>query len=95
MKKLTYIDLFCGAGGMTLGFEQQGFENIFSVEYDKDFAETYKYNFPNHNVIVDDIKNISNKKICDILNNRRVDIVIGGPPCQGFFNSWTHWENFH
>ncbi|RZH97027.1 DNA cytosine methyltransferase, partial [Staphylococcus condimenti] len=50
----NFIDLFSGAGGMTKGFENIGFEQIFSIEYDSKIAETYKYNFPTHKLIVDD-----------------------------------------
>lgn len=84
MKKYTYIDLFSGAGGMSLGFDNAGFENIFSIECNKDFAETYKLNFPNHKLIVEDIKNVTVEQINDIIRNRTVDVIIGGPPCQGF-----------
>ena len=45
----TYIDLFCGAGGLSLGFDKAGFENVFSVEFNADFAKTYKRNFPTLN----------------------------------------------
>ncbi|MBK5261996.1 MAG: DNA cytosine methyltransferase, partial [Peptostreptococcaceae bacterium] len=41
----NYIDLFCGSGGFSLGFDKAGFENVFSVEYDKGIASTYKRNF--------------------------------------------------
>ena len=54
MKKYNYIDLFAGAGGMTLGFDNKNFNNILAVEFNKDFAETYKKNFPNHNLMVRD-----------------------------------------
>lgn len=84
MKKYTYIDLFSGAGGMTLGFDKAGFKNLLAVEFNKDFAKTYNKNFPDHNLIVDDIKNISEKQIYDIIKNEKVDVIIGGPPCQGF-----------
>jgi len=42
MKKYTYMDLFAGAGGMSLGFDNAGFKNLLAVEFNKDFAETYK-----------------------------------------------------
>lgn len=79
-----YIDLFCGAGGLSLGFDKAGFDNVFSVEYNNNFAKTYKRNFPNHHLIVDDIKNIDNENIIKNTCNTPVDVVIGGPPCQGF-----------
>lgn len=80
----TYIDLFCGAGGLSLGFDKAGFENVFSVEFNADFAKTYERNFPSHNLIVDDIKNIDNNKIFKLIGDSNVDVIIGGPPCQGF-----------
>ena len=55
MKKYKYIDLFSGAGGMSLGFDKAEFENVLAVEYDECFADTYKYNFPTHNLKVGDI----------------------------------------
>src|SRR5699024_3525163 len=81
---MNYIDLFAGSGGFSLGFEWAGFENVFANEYDKQIAKTYKANFPNNKLIVDDIKNIDNEKIVEMLNGRSIDVVIGGPPCQGF-----------
>ena len=84
MKKYNYIDLFAGAGGMTLGFDNKNFNNILAVEFNKDFAETYKKNFPNHNLMVRDIKEISNEEIKEAIGRKKVDVIIGGPPCQGF-----------
>lgn len=81
---MNYIDLFSGAGGFGLGFEQQGFQNIFAVEFDTEIAKTYKYNFPKNHLIVDDIKNISNAQLRSLVDNANVDVIIGGPPCQGF-----------
>lgn len=80
----TYIDLFCGAGGLSLGFDKAKFKNVFSIEFNEDFAKTYKRNFPLHNLIVDDIRNIDNEKILKLVENCDVDVIIGGPPCQGF-----------
>lgn len=80
----TYIDLFCGAGGLSLGFDKAGFKNVFSVEFNADFAKTYERNFPSHNLIVDDIRNIDNDKISELVSKCDVDVIIGGPPCQGF-----------
>ncbi len=46
-----YIDLFSGSGGFSLGFDMAGYENVFSVEYDHEICETYRHNFPDHNLI--------------------------------------------
>lgn len=94
MKKYTYIDLFSGAGGMSLGFNNAGFKNLLAVEFNNDFAETYRKNFPKHNLIVEDIKNITEKQICDIIKNEQVDVIIGGPPCQGFSIAGNIGRNF-
>ena len=94
MRRYTYIDLFSGAGGMSLGFNNAGFKNLLAVEFNKDFAETYRKNFPEHNLIVDDIKNVTEKQIYDIIKNEKVDVIIGGPPCQGFSIAGNIGRNF-
>lgn len=83
-KKYTYIDLFSGSGGFSLGFDDAGFENIFSVEFNHDICETYRYNFPKHHLLECDIAELKEKEIKDIVGKKKVDVVIGGPPCQGF-----------
>ena len=83
-KKPTYIDLFCGAGGFSLGFDQVGFENLFSIDIEPSFCETYRANFPKHNLIQDSIANLTDKQIKKLTHGKEIEIVIGGPPCQGF-----------
>lgn len=80
----SYVDLFCGAGGLSKGFVDAGFSNIFSVEYNSNFAKTYEKNFPLHRIIINDIKNIKDEEINEMVKNNNVDVIIGGPPCQGF-----------
>ena len=84
MSKYKIIDLFSGSGGLSLGFAQAGFENLFSVEFNHQAAKTYRINFPHHTLIEGDIKEVSNSKIRELQNNNIVDIIVGGPPCQGF-----------
>lgn len=81
---MNYIDLFSGAGGLGLGFEQAGFKNLFSIEFNENAAKTYRYNFPQNKLIEKDIRSISNKDIQSLVNGKDVDVIIGGPPCQGF-----------
>ena len=83
-KEVNYIDLFSGAGGMSLGFDKAGFNNIFSIDIEPKFCETYKFNFPHHNLIQKDITELSNEEIKSLTGNKIIDVVIGGPPCQGF-----------
>jgi len=80
----SYIDLFSGSGGLSLGFEWAGFKNIFSVEFDHEICETYRYNFPDHNLIECDITKLDDEQVLKLVKGKRVDVVIGGPPCQGF-----------
>ena len=73
----TVIDLFAGAGGMTAGFKQAGFEPVFAVELDPDAAATYRANFGDH-VVAEPIESVSGERF------PQADVVMGGPPCQGF-----------
>lgn len=75
---MTVIDLFAGCGGFSLGFSQAGFYVRTAVEIDPDIAETYRRNHADTHVIVEDVRNV------DIFQKGDSDIIIGGPPCQGF-----------
>lgn len=78
---MKIIDLFAGCGGLSLGFIQAGFSVEKAVEYDPVIADTYQRNHPEVDVIVDDIKNIDTS---DMFAGTMADVIIGGPPCQGF-----------
>ena len=84
LKNPTYIDLFCGAGGFSLGFEKNNFDNIFSLDCEVNFSKTYASNFPKHNLIIKKIEDLKKKEIFHALKGKKVDVIIGGPPCQGF-----------
>jgi DNA (cytosine-5)-methyltransferase 1 len=79
--KFTAVEVYSGAGGMSLGARMCDIDVKLAVEIDKDAAKTYKHNHPSCQVIVDDIKNI---KEVNIETNRGNSIMFGGPPCQGF-----------
>lgn len=83
MKQFNYIDLFAGAGGLSLGLERAGFKGVFAVEQDKWAAETYSVNHPDTPVLVRDIKTIDDSEIQSLVKDP-VDVIVGGPPCQGF-----------
>ena len=80
------IDLFSGVGGLSLGFEQAGFDVLAAVEYDPVHAAAHKFNFPHCAVLPRSVVGLSGAEIREVgeLGARRVDVVFGGPPCQGF-----------
>ena len=73
------LDLFCGAGGLTIGFRQAGFETVSAVEIDKTSVETFAAHSPSAEICDTDIRKVDLKKL-----RHKVDVVIGGPPCQPF-----------
>jgi DNA (cytosine-5)-methyltransferase 1 len=85
-KQPIAVDLFCGAGGMSLGFEQAGFEIVAGVEYDPIHSATHEFNFPQCAPICRNVADIDGAYIRahSKLQDRRVDVVFGGAPCQGF-----------
>ena len=80
------VDLFAGAGGMTLGFEQAGFDVLAAVELDPIHASVHEYNFPFWTTICRSVTEISAEEIRQksAIGDRDIDVVFGGPPCQGF-----------
>ena len=80
------VDLFAGAGGMTLGFEQAGFDVLAAVELDPIHASVHEYNFPFWTTICRSVSEISAAEIrqSSAIGDRDIDVVFGGPPCQGF-----------
>lgn len=78
---MRVIDLFAGCGGLSHGFAKAGYTIRTAVEFDPVIAHTYKMNHPDVDVIVDDIKNIDSGGTFSLGD---ADIIIGGPPCQGF-----------
>jgi DNA (cytosine-5)-methyltransferase 1 len=87
MKKPTVIDLFCGAGGMSKGFKEANFQILLAIDNNAAALETYKKNNPETTTILADIEKVSNKKILEVLGKCSVDVIAGGPPCQGFSNA--------
>ncbi len=96
LEELTFIDLFAGAGGISEGFIMNGFSLVSANEIEKNYFETYKFNHKQYvdedKMILGDITNPEIKqKIIDTAKNKKIGVVVGGPPCQGF--STAGWRN--
>ncbi len=85
-KKYNVIDLFAGAGGFGLGFHINKYNILCSVEIDKWASETLRHNFQ-HKVITDSILNFTSRESILAVVPNKPDVIIGGPPCQGFSNA--------
>lgn len=83
-KKHTFIDLFSGCGGLSLGFEMAGFVGILAIDNWKDALNTYAYNHKNTRTLCGDLATLDPYKIKEEYGISDVDLIIGGPPCQGF-----------
>ncbi|MNJ27776.1 Modification methylase AplI [compost metagenome] len=84
LSRPTFVDLFSGCGGFGLGAELSGFNNIASVDIDPDLQYSYKLNFPSSKVHLADVSKLDSAFWREAIGNVRPDLVIGGPPCQGF-----------
>lgn len=82
MNKIKVFDVFSGAGGFSCGFEMAGCEVIGAIEHDKWAADTFKYNHPHAKMLLGDIETFSTETLKEQIE--QPDIIIGGPPCQGF-----------
>lgn len=90
-RAIKLVDLFCGAGGLSLGFKQSGYKTLLANDFERLCIETYKYNhpeMPEDNIICGDIRKLSEN--IDKYIEEDVDIIIGGPPCQGFSSANKH-----
>ena len=84
MKKINVLDLFCGAGGLSCGFERAGFSIVLGIDNDQKALETFEANHNGAKSICGDITNISYEDIKNVIGDQQIDVIVGGPPCQGF-----------
>lgn len=85
-KKNSYnvVDLFSGVGGLSLGFIEKGFDLILANDNDSEIAETFRYNHPDTDFILGDIKGITEQELKKHIGDKPVDVLVGGVPCQSF-----------
>jgi DNA (cytosine-5)-methyltransferase 1 len=78
------VELFCGCGGTSMGFEMAGFEVVLGCDIHAPSIQTFKANHPNCSTILGDVKKVDPYTIKELLNGRSLDVIIAGVPCQGF-----------
>lgn len=84
MSTLNVLDLFCGAGGLSYGFESAGFNVLVGIDNDAKALETFELNHSGAKSICGDITQITYEEhIKPLLDGKRIDVIVGGPPCQG------------
>ena len=81
---MNAIDLFAGAGGLSIALKDSGFNILMANEINPRFAETHSYNFPDVPLIQKDINELTSSDWEEIVGDKEVDLIVGGPPCQGF-----------
>lgn len=85
MKKgVNVLDLFCGAGGLSEGFQQAKFNIVLGIDNDESALKTFKLNHPKSEILEKDMCKVTKKDIISKIGNEKIDLIIGGPPCQGF-----------
>jgi DNA (cytosine-5)-methyltransferase 1 len=87
MSAYTFIDLFCGCGGFSLGMERAGFRCLAALDFNPEAIKTFRANFPevgDERARQEDLTKFGPEKLKEIIGGERVDVIAGGPPCQGF-----------
>lgn len=86
LNEFRILDLFCGAGGLSWGMHKNPyFKTVVALDYDEKAITTFKNNMPNSEVLIGDITNPTIKeKVILLSKEKKVNMIIGGPPCQGF-----------
>ena len=85
MRRLSFIDLFCGCGGFSLGMERAGFDCLAAVDFNPEAIAVFGQNFPRvPQVLNKDLTKFPPAELAKLLRTDSVDVIVGGPPCQGF-----------
>ena len=85
MKRLNVLDLFCGCGGLSEGFKLSGYNIVAGIDFNQAAIDTYNYNFGKNKGYCFDLLEMNKEEVEKFVKKiGRIDIIIGGPPCQGF-----------
>jgi DNA (cytosine-5)-methyltransferase 1 len=82
--KFNFIDLFSGCGGFSVGMEMAGHKCLLGIDFDQHAIKSFARNHPKAHALHMDIHDLTKKKLESLIDIEKVDMVIGGPPCQGF-----------
>jgi DNA (cytosine-5)-methyltransferase 1 len=85
-KQLNILSLFTGAGGLDIGFKEAGFNCVLASDIMPQAEATFKFNYPETTFIRKDIRLLTSDEISESIRGKTIDVIIGGPPCQGFSN---------
>ena len=85
-KEYYYISLFTGAGGLDIGFKEAGFKGLLASDIMPQAQESHRFNYPDEPYLLTDIRKLSIDTIKSYVGDKKVSVIIGGPPCQGFSN---------
>ena len=84
-KKYNVLDLFCGCGGLSKGFEMAGYNIVLGVDFNEPALKTYAYNHHGSKTLCGDLSAADTfNRIDELVGGQQIDVIIGGPPCQGF-----------
>jgi DNA (cytosine-5)-methyltransferase 1 len=84
-KKSTFIDLFCGCGGFSLGLERAGFKGLAAIDFNKEALQIFRANFDKiPHALEKDLTEFPPTELEELIGLSEVDLIVGGPPCQGF-----------
>lgn len=84
--KKYYISLFTGAGGLDIGFNEAGFQGLLASDIMPQAKESFTFNYPDEPYLLEDIRTLSISEVKKYVGGKKVSVIIGGPPCQGFSN---------
>ena len=84
-KPLTFLDLFCGCGGFSLGLERSGFRGLAAIDFNPEAVQVFRANFREiPHILESDLTKFSPSALAALIGTNCVDLIVGGPPCQGF-----------